>query len=171
MNSILSHSLTWSHLYKGYRGPASPNWNSWGLAQNSRSQNIKLGVSAQHSEPLSSCPQLCPPTSFLVPWFWFIWFPSLPKLISSCFSRFVLLFLFLLFLTHFSPLEPGRPPPPVSSSSPLFVAPPSIQRLAFFGRQPPEPKAYFTGGGFSLPLRFEKLAKWQARAILQIKFL
>lgn len=138
-------------------------------SQNSRSQNIKFRMSAQHSQPLSSYPQLCPLASifFLALRFWFIWFSSVPQLISSSFSR---------FLVRFSPPEPGRPthPPTHPPSSPphllssLLLHP---SRALLFLEAASRTQSLFYGRRFLTPSRFEKLAKWQTRGILQIKFL
>lgn len=137
---ILWDSLTRLPMYRGYHCVASPNWNSWGAAKTQGHRILNLGcqrntLSLCHPT-LNSAPS---PRFFLALRFWFIWF-------SSVSSAYLLLFFSLSrpFLSSWtrSPGAPPRHPPTtlVSSSSALFVAPPSIQSPAFFGGSLANPK-------------------------------
>lgn len=133
---ILWDSLTRPPMYRGYHCVASPNWNSWGAAKTQGHRILNLGCQRNTRS-------LCHPILNSAPLPRFFFLPSDSDLF--CFLQFLSLSppLFLAFSSV-------SPPPRLLLICSLRCS--SIHpEPCFFWRQPREPKAYFTGGGFSLP--------------------
>lgn len=127
---ILWDSLTRPPMYRGYHCVASPNWNSWGAAKTQGHRILNLGCQRNTRS-------LCHPILNSAPLPRFFFLPSDSDLF--CFLQFLSLSP-PLFLAFSSVSLPRPPHPRVSSSSALFVAPPSIQSPAFFGGSLANPK-------------------------------